>query len=156
MRSLHSEREPPGSRGIPAWTLGSDGALQRANREVELWQTDPLTIASTDMPILNDLAALVRRAGYATLEKALWLHFAAQRPDTPAWARAAIYSALGYLVLPLDAVPDVAPGGLTDDAGVLAAAVGAVAFYIDDDVKGKAATKLRDWFGDAPGAAEAS
>jgi uncharacterized membrane protein YkvA (DUF1232 family) len=46
-------------------------------------------------------------------------------------------------------VPDFLPViGLTDDAGAIAAAIGLVAVYIDDDVKAKASEKLRSWFGD--------
>lgn len=36
----------------------------------------------------------------------------------------------------------------TDDLGVLAAAVAAIATYITKDVKAKAAKKMKDWFGD--------
>ena len=93
------------------------------------------------------LASLAGRAGYAVLEKALWLHYAAQRPETPAWAKATIYASLVYLVMPLDAVPDLLPGGLVDDAGALAAATATVAFWIDASVRAKASATLRDWFG---------
>lgn len=100
---------------------------------------------------LDEAARLAGRAGYAVLEKALWLHYAAQRPETPLWARTTIYAALGYLVLPVDAVPDLLPGGLVDDAGLFAGALGVVAFWIDDAVRAQAAAKLRTWFGgDAP------
>src|SRR5690554_1492812 len=61
------------------------------------------------MPRLPRFRDLASRAGYGLLERALWLHLAAQRPETPAWARSVIYGALGYLVLPADAVPDVLP-----------------------------------------------
>lgn len=99
------------------------------------------------LPRFRDLAALVSRAGYHVLEKALWLYLAAQRPETPAWARRVIYGALGYLVMPVDAVPDVLPGGYADDLGVLAGALAAVAMFVTDDVKAEARRILRTWFG---------
>lgn len=89
-----------------------------------------------------------KTAGKEAIEKALWLYYAAQDTDTPAWAKATIYGALGYFILPIDAIPDVIPGaGYTDDVGVMAAAVATVSMYISDDVKRQASKKLNDWFG---------
>lgn len=87
-------------------------------------------------------------AGRQAVEKALWLYYAVKSPDTPKWARRVIYGALGYFVLPLDAIPDLAPlVGYTDDLSVMTAALATVAFYINDDVKQQASAKLQDWFG---------
>lgn len=90
-----------------------------------------------------------RQAGRATVEKALQLHYAAQRPDTPAWARRTAYGALAYFILPLDAVPDwLVAVGYTDDLAALTLAVGTLAGYIDEDVRRQAAERLRAWFGE--------
>jgi uncharacterized membrane protein YkvA (DUF1232 family) len=89
-----------------------------------------------------------RAAGREVIEKALWLYFAAQRPETPPWARAAIYGALAYFVLPFDAVPDFLPVvGYSDDLAALAAALATVSMHITDDVKAQAEEKLSAWFG---------
>lgn len=86
-------------------------------------------------------------AGREVIEKALWLYYAAQAPATPVWAKTAIYAALAYFVMPLDAIPDVLPVvGYTDDLGTLAAAVTTVSMYITSDVKAQAQQKLADWF----------
>lgn len=88
------------------------------------------------------------KAGSEIVEKALWLYYAAQDPATPGWAKTVIYGALGYFILPVDAIPDFIAGvGFSDDLGALAAAVATVAAYINDDVKAKAAKKMKDWFG---------
>lgn len=87
------------------------------------------------------------KAGIEVVEKALQLYYAAQEPGTPVWAKTTIYSALGYFIMPLDVIPDVIPGGFTDDLGILVAAIGAVSMYINDDIKKKAAQKMKDWFG---------
>lgn len=79
---------------------------------------------------------------------ALVLYYTLQDPDLPNWARAKIVGALGYLLFPVDTVPDFWPGGYVDDAGVIALAVGAVAIHITADIEDKAREKLRDWFGD--------
>lgn len=88
------------------------------------------------------------KAGKEVIEKALWLYYAAQQPNTPAWAKTVIYSALAYFVLPVDAVPDAIPvAGFTDDLGALAATLGAVAMYVTDQVKTMASEKMKEWLG---------
>lgn len=80
---------------------------------------------------------------------ALVLYYALQDPDLPGWARTKICGALGYLIFPADAIPDVWPGGYADDAAVIALALGAVAMHIDDGIMQRARDKLRQWFGPA-------
>ncbi len=94
------------------------------------------------------LAKFAKVAGTEVVEKALWLYYAYQRPETPMWAKTTIVAALGYFISPIDAIPDFIPiVGYIDDLGVLTAAVASVAVYIDKDVKKKAKKKLKDWFG---------
>lgn len=95
----------------------------------------------------HKLKAVAKKAGYSLLEKALWLYYTAQKPDTPKWAKTAIYAALAYFVLPLDAIPDFIPGiGYSDDLSILASALLSVSLYLDDDVKNTATQKLDLWF----------
>ena len=94
------------------------------------------------------LSRYARLAGREVVEKVLLLYYAAQRPDLPAWAKTAIYGALAYFILPLDAIPDLTPLlGFNDDLGALAAALLTVAQYIDDEVREKAEKRLSHWFG---------
>ena len=94
------------------------------------------------------VGSVAKQAGFEVIEKALWLYYAAEKPSVPAAAKAVIYGALAYLILPVDAIPDALPViGFTDDLAILAAAVSSVAMYIDDSVKAQARAKLRDWFG---------
>lgn len=89
-------------------------------------------------------------AGREVVQRALWLFYAAQSPDTPRWARTAIYGALGYFIFPLDAIPDFAPlVGYTDDLGVLAAALATVSMYVTDDIKRRSQQQVDKWFGPA-------
>jgi len=93
------------------------------------------------------LARAALAAGREVVEKALWLYFAAQRPETPRWAKVAVYGALAYFIVPLDAIPDVAPlAGYTDDLGVLALAVATIARYINGPVKDQTRRVLARWF----------
>jgi uncharacterized membrane protein YkvA (DUF1232 family) len=103
----------------------------------------------SDKGFWDKVIAFAKTAGKEVIEKALWLYYAAQNPATPAWARSVIYGALGYFIIPFDAIADFTPlVGYADDLGVLVAAVATVALFITEEVKEKAARKLRDWFGD--------
>jgi len=100
-----------------------------------------------DEKLWDKITNFAKSAGREVIQKALWLYYAAQMPNTPAWAKTVIYGALLYFILPIDAIPDMIPVvGYSDDLGALASAVTAVAMFIDDDVKEKADKKMADWF----------
>lgn len=91
----------------------------------------------------------VKKIGSKLLYTALQLYYAAKSEDTPAWAKTTIYGALGYLILPIDLIPDALPVvGFSDDAGAIAAATAVVATYITQEVKNRAQSKMKDWFGE--------
>lgn len=105
----------------------------------------------TDSGFWNKVKLFGRQAGREVIERALWLYYAAQQPNTPKWAKSVILGALAYFISPLDAIPDLTPlVGFTDDLGALAAALTMVTLYIDDGVKALAADKLASWFGEEP------
>ena len=96
------------------------------------------------------LKKYARSAGTEVVEKALLLFYAAQEEKAPKWAKATIAGALGYFIVPLDAIADITPAvGYADDLGVLALAIAAVATYINDDVREKTAARMTAWFGEA-------
>ncbi|HEY1709001.1 MAG TPA: YkvA family protein [Rhizomicrobium sp.] len=58
-------------------------------------------------------------------------YFCAVDPATPTKVKAVLLGALAYFVLPFDAIPDFLAGiGYTDDAAVLAMAIGLVSTHI--------------------------
>lgn len=115
-------------------TSDSVGQGSAADLEQGFWQK------------LRDFA---RVAGKEVIEKALILLYAAQRPETPLWAKTVIYSALAYFILPTDLIPDFVPvTGYADDLATLVTALGAVAMCITPDVKDMAKQKVNDWFGE--------
>ena len=87
-------------------------------------------------------------AGMRVVEHALQLFYAARHPDTPAWAKAVIYGALGYFILPTDAFPDLIPGiGYTDDFGVLVMALTTIATRVTPEIREQARRQTLHWFG---------
>lgn len=89
-------------------------------------------------------------AGVDVIRKALVLYHCLQDPATPKWAKAKILGALGYFIVPLDAIPDLVPVvGFADDLGVLALAFAVVLIHIKPAHKKAAAKKIQELFGDA-------
>jgi len=85
-------------------------------------------------------------AGRPVLETALKLYYAWQSPDTPAWAKAVIASALAYFIWPLDAIPDALPlVGWTDDAAALASALITVAAHVTPEMAARAKRTVDAW-----------
>lgn len=91
---------------------------------------------------------LVGKIGAKGLYMALQLYYALQSPNLTKSQRAIVIGALGYLILPVDLIPDFILGlGFTDDIGALAAALLSLGVAIDDGVRSKAKSKLQEWLG---------
>ena len=83
------------------------------------------------------LKRVAKRIPFAEDLLAAW--FCARDPATPRRVRYTLLGALGYFVLPVDALPDIMPFlGFTDDAAVLAAAIAAVAGSITVEHRARA------------------
>ena len=97
----------------------------------------------------DKITQFAKNAGREVVEKALVLFYAASDPDTPKKAKAIIYSALGYFILPLDAIPDITPIlGFSDDLGAPALALATVAAHIKEEHRQAAKAKVAQWFGE--------
>ena len=92
---------------------------------------------------------LAKKAGREAIEKALVLYHCLNDRDTPPPAKSVIIGALGYLIAPLDAIPDLIPVlGFTDDLGVLAVALTIVVLHIKPAHREQAQRQVRAWFGE--------
>ncbi len=92
--------------------------------------------------ILNNF----KKLGVNVLNIVVTLFYTVKDPDTPKWAKTIIYGALGYFILPFDAIPDIAPiVGYADDLWALTGALGTVALYVKDEHKSLAKEKLNKW-----------
>jgi uncharacterized membrane protein YkvA (DUF1232 family) len=87
--------------------------------------------------------------GQQTVYSVLLMVYAFRRKDSPAWAKRIIIGALGYVLTPIDAIPDLTPLiGYTDDLGVLSFGLVAIASYINVDVRIEARQGVKFLFGE--------
>jgi uncharacterized membrane protein YkvA (DUF1232 family) len=92
---------------------------------------------------IGRLKRVAKRIPFA--EDLLAAYVCTRDPATPRRVKLTLLAALGYFVLPLDAIPDVMPLlGFTDDAAVIAAALAAVAGSITPQHREKAREMLTD------------
>lgn len=93
----------------------------------------PAVIARNERIVRDGLwKKLLKLAGKVPFaDDAAAAYFCAIDPATPTRVRGILLAALAYFVLPFDTIPDFVAGlGFTDDAAVLAMAIGLVAKHI--------------------------
>lgn len=91
---------------------------------------------------------LSKRSSQKVASVALTLYFCLRDPETPTWAKSVIIGALGYLIFPMDFIPDAIPGvGFTDDWGAIIAAMSSVIAHVKAEHREKAALKVAQLFG---------
>ena len=90
--------------------------------------------------------ACLKKAGQEVVEKALMLFYALSDENVPMWAKTVIAGALVYFISPVDAIPDLLPGGYVDDLAVMASALATTYIYISDETMEMARRKARDLF----------
>ena len=98
---------------------------------------------------IEKIQRIAKRAGAKLVYVALILYYLIQSDKVSLKDKAVIIGALGYLISPLDVVPDAIPiAGLGDDLTVLLYALGKVWTSVDEEMKGKARGKLSKSFDD--------
>lgn len=96
---------------------------------------------------VEKIARIAKRAGAKLVYAALILYYTLQSDKISAANKAMIIGALGYMISPLDVVPDAIPiAGLTDDLAVLLFVLKKVWTDIDPDIQQKAKERLAKWF----------
>lgn len=96
---------------------------------------------------LEKISRIAKRAGAKLIYAALILYYTLQSDKVSLKDKAIILGALGYLISPLDVVPDAIPiAGLGDDLAVLIFVLKKVWGEVNDDVRDKAKSKLSRWF----------
>lgn len=107
----------------------SEAEVADNSRIVEEGFWRKLLRVATQIPFAEELAAA---------------YFCAVDAETPGRVRGMLIAALAYFVLPFDAVPDFLAGfGFTDDAAVLAGAIGLVSRHMKPQHYSRAREALR-------------
>ena len=93
------------------------------------------------------ISRIAKRAGAKLVYAALILYYTLQSDKVSNKDKAIIIGALGYMISPLDAIPDAIPiAGLTDDLAVLLYVLKKVWTDIDPEIQEKAKKRLSKWF----------
>ena len=100
----------------------------------------------TNGEFLEKIAKIAKRAGAKLVYIALVLYYTLQSDKVSIKDKAIIVGALGYLVSPLDVIPDAIPiVGLGDDLAVLLYVISKIG-DVSEEIKEKAKSKLTKWF----------
>ena len=93
------------------------------------------------------ISRIAKRAGSKLVYSALILYYTLQSDKVSKSDKAIIIGALGYMISPLDVIPDAIPiAGLTDDMAVLLYVLKKVWTGIDPEIVALAKEKLSKWF----------
>lgn len=103
--------------------------------------------AFSSSKLVQRLPNYLKAIGIKAIYTVLLLFNAYQRKETPTWAKNIILGTLGYLLAPIDGIPDITPFlGFTDDMGVVSFGLVSIACYINEDVRKDARQQLSKWF----------
>ena len=101
----------------------------------------------TQKDFVEKISRIAKRAGSKLVYAALILYYTLQSDKVSKADKAIIIGALGYMISPLDVIPDAIPiAGLTDDLAVLLYVLKKVWTDIDPEIQEKAKKRLSKWF----------
>ena len=101
----------------------------------------------TQKDFVEKISRIAKRAGSKLVYAALILYYTLQSDKVSKADKAIIIGALGYMISPLDVIPDAIPiAGLTDDLAVLLYVLKKVWTGIDPEIIEKARERLSKWF----------
>lgn len=96
---------------------------------------------------VEKISRIAKRAGSKLVYSSLILYYTLQSKDVSLKDKAMVVGALGYLISPLDVMPDAIPiVGLTDDLAVLGYVINKIWGQVPPSVMEKAKDKLSTWF----------
>ena len=101
----------------------------------------------TQKDFVEKISRIAKRAGSKLVYAALILYYTLQSDKVSKKDKAIIIGALGYMISPLDVIPDAIPiAGLTDDLAVLLYFLKKVWTGIDPEIVEQAKKRLSKWF----------
>lgn len=103
----------------------------------------------TATDFVEKISKIAKRAGAKLVYAALVLYYTLQSDKVSKTDKAIIIGALGYMISPIDVIPDAIPiAGLTDDLAVLVFVLRKVWGSVEPEVQEKAKKRLEKWFDD--------
>ena len=103
----------------------------------------------TQNGFIDKVSRIAKRAGAKLVYAALILYYTLQSDKVSVKDKTLIIGALGYLISPLDVMPDAIPiVGSGDDLSVLIYVLHKVWGDVSNEIKEKAHEKLSKWFDD--------
>ena len=82
------------------------------------------------------------------IDRTLGAYYCARDPETPLYARVAVFFAIAYFIMPFDLIPDFIPVvAHIDDAAVMLLAIRLVSRRITPDHRDRARILLDQWAG---------
>ena len=105
--------------------------------------------SSFNLPLLWDkLKSSAKRLGRYTTKKALLLYYVLKSDDTPKSAKAIVYGALAYLILPINLISQRRHPilGWADEVAAIALAYRKAKQYVTPEMDQQAEATLDKWF----------
>lgn len=105
----------------------------------------------TDQPMYRRSAGPWRRLRrlirhVPLIDRTLAAYYCARDPETPLYARCALFFAIGYFIMPFDLIPDFIPVvAHIDDAAVMLLALRLVSHRVTPDHRESARRRLDAW-----------
>lgn len=103
----------------------------------------------SEQKLFNKFSKIAKKTGAKIIYPALLLYLVLVQKNTPIHIKTTIIGALGYLISPIDCIPDAILGvGLTDDLSAILIAINNIKPYITEEVKSNAKRMMVKWFKD--------
>lgn len=97
----------------------------------------------------DKLAKVAKKAGIKVVNVTLLLYYVLTSDEVEQKDKLLIMGALGYLIFPLDLIPDSIPAlGFTDDLAALLYAYSQVKAHVTPEMQEKSKKQLKEWFGE--------
>ena len=104
----------------------------------------------SDKKFFSKLSKLPGKILSLMLIQTFLLYELLKEQQTPVFIKTAIIATLGYLICPIDAIPDFMPGGYVDDIAMMTALLAAIDHLISDEIKRKAEARANRFTGGDP------
>jgi len=102
----------------------------------------------SDAALWSKVSKCATKMGSMLVYNVLVLYYTLMSPGMPLDVKLKIVGALGYVIFPADAIPDVIPVvGFTDDLAAVAYVITSIMTHITPQIRERAAAKVRDIFG---------